>query len=225
MTRTSNARIAGFTFLFYIVAGLLSVGMYSRAVGADGATVDIPRIARHIGELEISILFSLLCSLSAVTLAVTLYSLTRDIDRDLARMVLVLRLGEGVLGAASLTTMLGLLRLANAGSGGGAFDLETANQFGAFLVMSESPVGVGSIFFAWASTIFSYLLMVGRVVPMPLARLGVLASVLLVLALPLRLTGLIHGDALNLLWLPMLAFEAPLAVWLLYTGAAPSTPR
>ena len=75
-------------------------------------------------------------------------------------------------------------------------------------------------FFAVGSTIFSYLLLRGRMIPIPLAWLGVVASVLLVVALPLQVAGFLHGRLISLEWLPMLAFEVPLALWLLIKGVA-----
>lgn len=86
--------------------------------------------------------------------------------------------------------------------------------------------GVGAMFFAVGSAIFSWLLLRGRMVPLWLARLGVAASVLLVASLLLRRAGL-FADAVNwsssaawLLWLPMLVFELSLASWLLLKGVA-----
>lgn len=95
---------------------------------------------------------------------------------------LACRLGEGVLGAASLPEMERLLWLATTGAGAGVPDVATASALGAFLLMPGTPIG--ATFFAVGSTIFSYLLLRGRLVPVPLAWLGVLASVLLVVGLP-----------------------------------------
>jgi hypothetical protein len=53
-----------------------------------------------------------------------------------------------------------------------------------------------------------------------LARLGVLASVLLVVVLPLELAGL-SGPVTGFIWLPMLVFEVALALWLMIKGVAP----
>ena len=68
-------------------------------------------------------------------------------------------------------------------------------------------------------------------IPVALAWLGVLASVLLVLILLLQRAGLFEG-AVNwssstawLLWFPLLVFEVALALWLLIKGVAASTPR
>jgi hypothetical protein len=60
----------------------------------------------------------------------------------------------------------------------------------------------------------------GRMIPIPLAWLGVVASVLLVVGLPLQLAGFLGGPVTSLLWLPMAVFEVPLALWLLIKGVA-----
>ena len=46
------------------------------------------------------------------------------------------------------------------------------------------------------------------------------SSILLVVALPLQLAGFIEGPVTNFIWIPMLLFEVPLALWLLIKGVA-----
>ena len=75
-------------------------------------------------------------------------------------------------------------------------------------------------FFAVGSTAFAYLLLRGRMIPVPLAWLGVFASAVLVIGLPLRLAGWLHGPITSLMWLPMLVFEISFALWLLIKGVA-----
>ena len=85
---------------------------------------------------------------------------------------------------------------------------------------------IGATFFAVGSMIFSYLLLRGRIVPVSLAWLGVLASALLVVGLPLQLAGFLRGPMTGYIWLPMLAFEVPLGLRLLIKGVAtPATRR
>jgi hypothetical protein len=91
-------------------------------------------------------------------------------------------------------------------------------------VLEAVPVGEPAIFFAIGSTIFSWLLLRGRMIPVPLAWLGVIASALLVVILPLQVAGLL-GGAMSwsssitwLVWLPMLVYEVLLALWLLIKG-------
>jgi hypothetical protein len=78
VTRTANARLAGFTFLFYIVAGISSLSL----AGYDNARA----------------VLGILTSLSALVLGVTLYALTRDEDPDLALLALGCRFIEAIPG-------------------------------------------------------------------------------------------------------------------------------
>jgi len=84
--------------------------------------------------------------------------------------------------------------------------------------------GGGAIYFAVGSTLFCWLLLRGRMIPVGLASLGVIASALLVVLLLLRTAG-VFGPGANwsssltwLTWLPMLVFELTFAVWLIVKG-------
>ena len=72
---------------------------------------------------------------------------------------------------------------------------------------------------------FCYLFVRARTIPLALAWLGLVASVLLVVVLPVQLAGFITGPVTYLVWLPMLVFEVTFALWLLIKGVAmPATP-
>jgi hypothetical protein len=169
MTPPVNARIAGVTFLLYIAAGISSMALRGQTQAVD--------------------LLSLVTSLSALVLGVTLYALTRDVDQDLAMIALACRVVESI------------------------------------------PGNRAEIFFAVGSTIFCWLLLRGRLIPIALARLGVLASVLLVVILSLQRAGLFGGrmawssSVTWLVWLPMLVFELALAGWLITKGVAEPRAR
>jgi hypothetical protein len=174
MTRTTNARLAGFTFLFYIAAGIAGLAL--------------------AGRTHATAVISVLTSFSALVLGVTLYAITRDQDPDLAMLALTCRVIEAIPGDAK----------------------------------------VNAIFFAAGSTLFAWLLLRGRMIPLALAWLGVIASPLLGVILLLQRAGWL-GEATGwassltwLLWFPMLIFEVALALWLLIKGVAPpvsqSTP-
>lgn len=174
MTRSTNARIAGATFLIYIAAGLAALSAGS--AGADGSAVKLAHVV-----------LELLCNFAALVLGVTLYGITRDVDRDVAMLAMMCRVGEGVVGAVS----------------------------GSMLVPAT--------FFAVGSTLFSYLLLRGRTIPVLLAWLGVVASVLLVVGLPLQQAGVIGGLVTRLMYVPMLVFELVLGTWLIFKGVAEPT--
>jgi hypothetical protein len=222
MTRTTNARIAGFTFLFYIAAGITSMVVFGRAAGSDGIVARLASIAQHTTEVGFVFMLGLLQSFSAIVLGVTLYALTRDEDPDLAMLGLTFRVGEGLIGVTLPSTLI-LLWLATT-TGANAPDAAAAHALAATLLRMEGSTSlVTATFFAVGSTFFSWLLLRGRMIPIPLAWLGVVASVLLVVCLPLQAAGFLRGTFTSLMWVPMAAFELPLAGWLLVKGVA--TPR
>lgn len=164
-TRMTYARVAGFTFIFYIVAGIASMAL------PDGSSV--------------TDVLGLLLNLSALVLGVTLYMITREHGPALALLALTCRVLEAV--------------------------------------HDESAIffSIGSLFFCW-------LLLRGRLIPVALAWLGMVASALLVVILPLQLAGMLADMSWSasvtwLVWLPMLVFELALALWLLVKGVA--TPQ
>jgi hypothetical protein len=217
MTRATNARIAGFTFLSYIAAGITSMVLFRRATSGEGVAAKLAGIAAHATDAGVLVILGLVQCFSALVLAVTLYAITRDQDGDLAMLGLVCRVGEGVIAALSIPAMLTLVWLATA-SGADALDTGAAHALAAYLLRDD--VALTATFFAVGSTAFAYLLLRGRMIPVPLAWLGLVASAVLVIGLPLQLAGWLHGPIASLMWLPMLAFEVPLGLWLLTRGVA-----
>ena len=221
MIAARTARIAGFTFLLYIVAGIAGMIMYSHATGGEEVAAKLTSIAQHLLQMRMTIVLGLLQAACALVLAVTLYAITRDEDPELAMLALVFRVGEGLLAAIPIRTSLGLLWLATA-AGPKAPDPATLQVLGTYFLKGPNST-ISAIFFAIGSLLFSYLLLRGRMIPVLLAWLGVVASALLVVGLPLQLAGFVSGSIASFLWIPMAAFEVPLGFWLLIKGVAPST--
>ncbi len=217
MTRTTNARIAGSTFLLYIAAGIAGMVVFGRATSGMGIADKLAGIAQHPTEVGITLVLGFVQCFAALILAVTLYAITREQDADIAMLGLVCRVGEGVIAGAGLTRTPALVWLATAG-GAGAPDTAAAHALGQYLLRGD--MAVTATFFAVGSTLFSWLLLRGRMIPAALAWLGVFASVLLVIALPLQGAGFLSGPITMLIWLPMFLFEVPLGVWLIVRGVA-----
>jgi hypothetical protein len=78
--------------------------------------------------------------------------------------------------------------------------------------------------FAVGSTIFSYLFLRSRTIPVPLAWLGLVASLMIVVALPAELAGFFTGSLDWMIWLPMLVFEVSLGLRLLIRGVPTRHP-
>jgi hypothetical protein len=62
-------------------------------------------------------------------------------------------------------------------------------------------------------------------IPAGLAWLGVVASLLWAVGLPLQLVGFLHGPVLQVMYALMAAYEIPLALWLIVRGAAMPTAQ
>jgi hypothetical protein len=90
----------------------------------------------------------------------------------------------------------------------------------------EAVPGHGEIYFAVGSSVFCWLLLTGRMIPVALAWFGLTASVFLVMLLPMQMAGYFGGPrawsspVTWAVWLPMLVFELTLAVWLIAKGVA-----
>jgi len=214
MTRRNNARLAGFAYLFYIAVAFPSMVLMSRATSGERMAAKLASVAQHAADVHLVAVLSLLSSCCALALAVSLWSITRGQDPDLAMLGLTCRVAEGVTGAVSIPASLGLLWLAT-----NAPDPASAQTLGGF-VLQDSPL-VAASFFALGSTLFSWLLLRGRMIPVALAWLGVVASILIVVGLTLQLGGLLRGAVPQLMWLPMAAYEIPLGFWLVFKGVAP----
>jgi hypothetical protein len=100
-------------------------------------------------------------------------------------------------------------------------DTAAAQVIGALLLKVHGwAMIIGATCFVVGSTIFSWLFLRARSIPVPLAWLGLIASFLLVIALPAELAGFVSGALGWAMWLPMLAFEISLGLWLLIKGVA-----
>ena len=159
MTRATAARVAGFTFLFYIVVGISSMAGAFRGTPAELAT-----------DAQ---------NASAVILAVTLFVVTRVEQPVVAAVGMIFRLAEGALGPALDVTGITV----------------------------SHPTLIDATLFAIGSTCFCWLLLRGGMLPRSLAWVGVIASVMLVVGLPLQLAGRLGAPITALMWMPMLAFE------------------
>ena len=218
MTRSTNARLAGFGYLSYIVVGILNEVLMYRATSVEGTAAKLARIAEYSVDVRLAIILKLAECFSAFVLAVALYGITRDEDNELAMLGLLCRFAEGVLVAGLIPNSQGLLWLASVRAGVDVPDVATRHALGAFMLAPGAAVG--AMFFAVGSAIFSYLLLRGRMIPVSLAWWGLLSSALLVIGVPLQVAGFLTGPLAGYQWVPAIVFAPVFALWLLIKGVA-----
>lgn len=76
MNRTTNARLAGFAFLFYIATGVTTLALFNQATRAEGTAAKLARIVQHAPDVRGTVVLSLLMCAAALVLGVTLYRIT-----------------------------------------------------------------------------------------------------------------------------------------------------
>ncbi len=218
MTRRTNARLAGITFLAYIAIGITAMALFGRATPAPDIPGMLAGIVAHLPAVRVSIVLELLTTFCALTLGVTLYALTRDEDADLALLGLTFRVAEGVVGAVAVQRSVALLWLTSP-SAASTLSGEGIHTLAVSLLKGQGAP-VGAILFAMGSLLFAWLFLRGRMIPVGLAWLGVVASVAWLVVLPLQLVGVLHGTVVIVTYALMAVFEVVLAGWLIVRGAA-----
>ena len=219
MTRTSSARLAGFTYLLYIAVDFPALMLQNRANATNTAVDTLALIAQHTLDLRMASILGLLAAINALVLAVALYGVTRHDDSEIAAIGLVCRVGEGLLGTIPVFANLGLVWLVTQGNA--SIPHSSAAAFAAgFVKLRSLGTLVGSFLFSIGSTLFCSLLLRGRSVPVLLAWLGVIGSAILVIALPAQLGGWLAAAAAQFLWIPIAIFEILVAFYFLVRGVA-----
>jgi len=218
MSQRTSARIAGSMFLLYILLGILQM-ILGNATHAPGTAPKLALMSQHVTTVRVGMLLSYVICGIALLLAVTLHALTREVDRTWATFALACRSGEALVTAIDPLVTLGLLSLATTTD---TSDTTAKYALGSLLLqVSAWCTTVTATLFAMGSTVFSWLFWRGRLIPRPLAMLGIVASVLLVIALPLQLVGFLPARLVQFLWAPMALFEIPLGVLLIIKGVSP----
>jgi len=72
MTRSTNARLAGFGYLSYIVVGILNEVLMYRATRVEGTAAKLARIAEYSTDVRLAMILKLAECFSALVLAVAL---------------------------------------------------------------------------------------------------------------------------------------------------------
>jgi|1186.fasta_scaffold159051_2 hypothetical protein len=152
--------------------------------------------------MTVGVLLMMCSGLAVVGIGLLMYPVLRDVNPTLAGWYPILRITECIVSAAC-----------------GVYILAHSEVVPNYLLWVYLPTGVGGI-------ILTYLLLVSRLVPRPIALLGLLGYVSLTLGIPLDLLGVLDmGQGAGLLLVvPGGLFElVVLPIWLITKGF--SAPR
>jgi hypothetical protein len=213
MTLRNNARLAGVAYLLYIAVAFPDMVLSGRATAGATPAERLTTLARNQGTYSMAMVLGLISAFCAFALAVSLRGLTKAEDEDLSFFAAICRTGEGITSLISVALSVGLLALAT------SEPRDPAIAFYIFNVKS-GLYDVGSTSFAVGSTLFCWLLLRGRLLPVWLAWIGVVGSAMVAVGVPLQMASVLSGPITQLMWIPIAIFEIVGAFWLIIKGVS-----
>jgi len=221
------ARLAGILILVHVVLELSgdSVTIIARTGESFAETARFA--AEHAVLWRIALLSVGLSWIVIGIMAFALYVVLEPVNKRLAQLALVLRLGASFVGAASLMFRVAQARLYVASQTEGLF---TAEQLRTLVSVSQRAASAG-ITTAWiflgAGWVLFYLLFLrSRYLPRALAGSGIVTTALLAALAAVMLVFPERTNELKLFLVPALLTEIATALWLLVKGLHPSAaPR
>jgi hypothetical protein len=208
MTQRTDARMAGYAYLAYIVFAMSSTLLFARATAGNDISQTLSNLARSIDSARAAVLLSLLQIVCAIVLAATLYRLVQAVNPTLALLAMLFRLGEGLLGFLPLLGKLELMHLATdraVGAANALKDLALGTE-----ILHRPDAGFSEFCFVVGGFLFACLLLRGRLIPQWLAWIGVVTIGAQLIGVPLHIATIIPVSMVNILWLPILLYEVPL---------------
>ena len=218
-TQIAYARLAGFMFLFVIVADVFGMSM-SGGYDVPGNLAET--VHRMMGAelfIRVGLASGFIGSISTVLLATGLYVAVKPLDGNLALLALIFRLAEATLGAAQSVFNFAFLKLFVAPD---SLNAASASQLPVLLNLQSAAnsvsVNIAAILFSLGSTIFFYLFFRSTYIPNALSGLGFLASPMVTIVSFVSLIAPHPSNLLQFGWLPIAAAEISVGLWLLFKG-------
>jgi hypothetical protein len=218
------ARLAGIMFLLNYVLQSIGDGVTIQARVGEG----FAETARIAAESDVLWRFALLnvgaAWIAIGVLAFALYAVLEPVNKRLAQLALVLRLGASFVGAASLMFRVAQARLYSASKTEGLF---TTEQLRTLAAVTQRGAGAGVttawMFLAAGSVLCFALFLRSRYLPRALAWSGIVASALFVATSVAMFVFPQRSDELKVLGAPFFLVEVATALWLLIKGLPRAT--
>ena len=226
-TTRSNAIITGVLFIIASLTAVIGVLLYGPIIKGPDYLING---AAHGHQVILGALNELILACAAIGTAIMLYPHLRKHNESIALGYVCFRLFEAVVITVGLVGVLALLTLSREFVGAAAPDAAAYRATGtALLAVREWAFILGPNLLLGVNTLlYSYLLFRTRLVPRPIAVMGLTGATLMTLAGPLLMFGVVQlwSPALVLMAAPVALYEMVLAVWLIAKGfnAAASAP-
>jgi hypothetical protein len=212
-------RMAGAAYLFVILVGMLSVSLIdAKLVVAGDSSETASNIVAHELSFRVGIVAVLAMYAGVVVISAYLYAILRTVDETLARLAMLLRITEAIVGAATAVLSLVTLALLTDSAPTAALGVEQAQALAAtFLDVRTAALDVVLFFVGLGGTLFCYLFYASRYVPRALAAWGSVAYLSMLVLAIISITFPGHPPALETaLYANGAVFELVFGAWLLF---------
>ena len=213
------ARVAGLAYVTIIMIGILGVGFLVESnivSGNNAATVN--KIRANELLFRIGIASEIMMFVLVVLLSLALYVILKTVNKNLALLALLWRLGEAIIGGG-VTVISGLIPLLLLDNEA-VFETEQLQALvGLFLDVRNAGLDVVLIFIGMGGTVFCYLFFKSKYVPRILAAWGMLTYLsMLILGFVSILSPNLPETVKMAFYAPGGLFEIIFGLWLLVKG-------
>ena len=214
----------GVLFILATVSAILGLLLYGPILGADY----LVRGAEGKNQVILGAIMELILVVTAIGTAIGLFPILRRYGERIALAHLSFRFLEAVMISVGVVAVLSLLTLSQEFVATVGVDASVFRVSGSLLhAVREWTLILGPLLFLGVNTLmYSSLLFKSRLVPRPLASMGMIGAVLVMLAAFLAMFDIVppFTPISGLLSAPIAVFEMLLAGWLIVKGfSSPAT--
>lgn len=215
------ARVVG---IITLLAMALSIWVEFVALGpiviSDDPAITASSVAGAVQFVRVAVALSLACFISDVAVGAASYVVLRPINRGLAALGALLRVANAIILTLSVLALLVVLRLVSDAPYLSAFTVEQSQSLVRLLFgVRADAMSFGWVFLGLGQAVFAWLWLRSKYIPAPLAMVGIVASMMLVLFPLLAMVLPAFGQAVGIAYMaPMFLYEVALGLLLLGKG-------
>lgn len=214
-----DAKLTGWFFIAAAVSSIIGLKLYDPILNDSNFLLSA---GNNYSQIVFGAVNELILCVTATGTGIMLFPLLKRYNERMALGYLSFRLLEVVFIMIGTVSVLTALAISEQYTNGVIRDKENAqNLMLTFIELHKWTFMLGPNFMLAINTfLYSYVFIESDVVPKNLARLGIIASFLVMLAALLEMFGVIQQISIwgILLALPIALYEMTLAVWLLIRG-------
>ena len=210
---------SGFLFLFILVLNIvMAVFGYTLDLADVDSDAELQKISTNPKKWKIGIGFALIEHGCVIALAILLFVTFSPFNLILGAVLVISRIGEGLVQFHNENTYWGLLSIAKQYSGNsGAAKEELSGQALSILKLKDHRFNYTMILWAIGTLAFSIVLVTADVVPLLIGWIGIIGSIFIGLSNGLKTVNR-NVKILTVFALLGIIFEIGIGGWLLFVG-------